>query len=461
MRSRRTAPIRPAHPPHRRRRKCETQDNPYPPTGLCAPKQQVIETAMLNPCVFPAHKVAVSEPNDCVDPPPRVNRKRIGSRPSNPGRGNHPTAAIPPTLRALPRPEIRNLRARTTNCSRRSCTTAKAYARPRYPSSARSATMYRLRGHRPALRSRKAGGGHLGGCGGRVEPEPAASRSSAGNHPATYRVLRPAWQACSSRCSWSSSPSRRRSRTPTLRTAIPVPSKVPAFTVVVTAIDTMRAGKPPAHRSARPRRACVAQAATRRASAPPESAGGPRCARPAPPAAPASAAPRRRPRRAHAAGAPARPAERPLPGSTARGRPSGPGEASAYAGEGTWSRSPAASRSPTGISQPQAVSCTELGKSPASRRRRMVVRLTPHAVAASLWFSIGRELIRPLPCPEVGQPTRAWPDCFPLGKYGSGTGVSYDRGARWVDSRPAGEEQKRAAYRLEPVVDPLRRYCGY
>lgn len=33
---------------------------------------------------------------------------------------------------------------------------------------------------------------------------------------------------------------------------------------------------------------------------------------------------------------------------------------------------------------------TELGKSPASRRRRIVVRLTPHAVTASRWVSIGR-----------------------------------------------------------------------
>ncbi|MFI6125430.1 hypothetical protein ACIBCU_37935 [Streptomyces sp. NPDC051064] len=75
------------------------------------------------------------------------------------------------------------------------------------------------------------------------------------DHPAAYPVLRRAWQACSLPLLLV---------VVTVQTAVaraylahrhPGAIQAPAFTVVVTAIDTMRAGKPPVHRSARPRRA--------------------------------------------------------------------------------------------------------------------------------------------------------------------------------------------------------------
>ncbi len=63
------------------------------------------------------------------------------------------------------------------------------------------------------------------------------------------------------------------------------------------------------------------------------------------------------------------------------------------------------------------------GRSPASRRR-MVVRLTPHAVAASRWVSIGRELMRPiLPARRPDRPTHligsVRPSSGPQGPTGS------------------------------------------
>lgn len=48
---------------------------------------------------------------------------------------------------------------------------------------------------------------------------------------------------------------------------------------------------------------------------------------------------------------------------------------------------------------------TSLGRSPASRRQRIVDRLTPHAVAASRWVSIGRVI--PLSSPPRPAPTAA------------------------------------------------------
>ena len=175
--------------------------------------------------------------------------------------------------------------ARTTSCSRRCCATAtaRAYARPRDPSSARSAATFRLRGLRPVLQSGRLG--EAASSGG--EDAGSRSRRRAGprpDHPATYRVLRRAWQACSSRCSWASSPSRRRSRSPTSRTATSGPSMVPPSPS--WSLRSTRRGREAARTSLRETEACVAYVATRRASAPPESAGGPRCARPAPPAAP-------------------------------------------------------------------------------------------------------------------------------------------------------------------------------
>lgn len=61
--------------------------------------------------------------------------------------------------------------------------------------------------------------------------------------------------------------------------------------------------------------------------------------------------------------------------------------------EGALSRKPAASRSSTGMSQSRSPSSTAPGSSPASRRRRIVVRLTPHAAAASRRASRGREVL--------------------------------------------------------------------
>ncbi|MDX3490987.1 hypothetical protein [Streptomyces sp. ID05-18] len=79
---------------------------------------------------------------------------------------------------------------------------------------------------------------------------------------------------------------------------------------------------------------------------------------------------------------------------------------------GVFSRNPAASRpSFTGISQPRASSWTALSKSPASRRRRIVVRLTPHAVAASRRVSIGRVI----PLPSLPRPA---PPAAPAGPVG-------------------------------------------
>lgn len=69
--------------------------------------------------------------------------------------------------------------------------------------------------------------------------------------------------------------------------------------------------------------------------------------------------------------APARPVERLCSVLRLLGSPGAscaPGGASLPDG-GACSRKPAASRSSTGMSQPRAESCTELGRSPASRRR--------------------------------------------------------------------------------------------